>query len=157
MRSPAQPSHVFRGRLDISRYMGDWYVIAHIPTWPERKAFHSIESYRLNADSTVAIVNTFRVGAADGPLRTLRDTGFITNRTNSAEWKVMFLWPLKADYLVVDVDSEYRWAVVGVPSKKWVWIMTRTKTLDPERYEQLVERIKTIGYPIERLRRVPQE
>ena len=66
--------------VDLPRFMGDWYVIANIPTWPERDAYNAIESYRLDPDGSIATTFTFRKGAFDGPEKVMRPRGFVTRR-----------------------------------------------------------------------------
>ena len=72
--------------VDINKFMGDWYVIAHIPAFIEKNAYNAIESYALNNDGTIATTFTFNEGALDGPRKQYNPKGFVVNGTNNAEW-----------------------------------------------------------------------
>ncbi len=142
--------------VDLPRFMGDWYVIANIPTFLERGAHNAIESYRLTEDGTVATTFTFNRGSFDGPVRTLRPTGFIHDRETNAEWRMQFLWPFKAAFLVIYLDETYETTIIGVPSRKYVWVMARTPTIPESKYRDLVAFLDSVGYDTAKLQRVPQ-
>ena len=143
--------------VDLPRFMGDWYVIANIPTFIERGAHNAVESYRLDADGNVATTFTFNKGAFDGPLKTYRPTGFIYNRETNAEWRMQFLWPFKAAFLIAYLDEAYETTIIAVPSRKYVWIMARTPSIPEVKYRELVDYLKQIGYDVSKLQRVPQQ
>ena len=90
--------------VNLERFMGDWYVIANIPTWIERDAHNAVESYRLAQDGTVATTFRFRRGSFEVELKTYHPTGYILDRETNAVWGMQFLWPIKADYRIVFVD-----------------------------------------------------
>ena len=84
-------------RVDLERFMGDWYVIANIPTAPEKGAHNAVESYRLDDDGSIATTFTFREGAFDGPEKVMRPRGFVRDRESNAVWGMQFIWPIKAE------------------------------------------------------------
>jgi apolipoprotein D and lipocalin family protein len=135
--------------------MGDWYVIAHIPTFIEKEAFNAVESYRLADDGTIPTTYTFNKGSFDGPLKTYNPRGFVHNRDTRAEWRMRFVWPFKAAYLIVYLDDNYETTVIGVPDRDYAWIMARTKTIPEARYEELVALLAETGHDTAKLRRVP--
>jgi apolipoprotein D and lipocalin family protein len=90
--------------VDLPRFMGDWYVIANIPTALERGAHNAVESYRLEADGTIATTFTFRDGDFGGKLKTYHPRGFVKDRRSNAVWGMQFIWPIKADYRIVYVS-----------------------------------------------------
>lgn len=94
------PLRAIERPVDLKRFMGDWYVIAHIPTFIEDEAFNGVESYRLDTDGTIATTYVFNNGSFDGPLKTYHPTGFVHNRATNAEWRMQFVWPFKAAYLI---------------------------------------------------------
>ena len=142
--------------VDLKRFMGDWYVIAHIPTFIEDEAFNGVESYRLDTDGTIATTYVFNNGGFDGPLKTYQPTGFVHNRETNAEWRMQFVWPFKAAYLIAYLDDDYETTVIGVPDRDYVWIMARTKTIPEARYRELVKWLADNGHDVTQLRRVPQ-
>jgi len=72
--------------VDLPRFMGDWHVIAHIPTFIERQAHHAVESYTLAPDGTIATTFTFRQGGPDGPLKRYTPRGFVRDPESNATW-----------------------------------------------------------------------
>jgi apolipoprotein D and lipocalin family protein len=143
-------------RVDIPRFMGDWYVIANIPTWIEEGAHNAVESYRLDTDGTIATTFTFRKGGFDGPVKRYEPRGFILDTTSNAVWGMRFVWLFKSEYLVIHLDAEYRHTVIGRSKRDYVWIMARTPDMPEAEYQRIVDWLTTIGYDTRRLQRVPQ-
>jgi len=143
-------------RVEVPRFMGDWYVLASIPLWPERDSFNGVESYRLDADGRIRTTYTFRKGGFDGPRKTYRPVATVHDRATGAEWRMQFLWPFRAAFLIHYVADDYGSTIIGEPGLDHVWIMARTPQVAEETYRALVERAATVGYDVTRLRRVPQ-
>lgn len=143
-------------RVDLDRYMGDWYVIASIPTWPEKNAYDAVESYRRRDDGRIATTFTFRDGSADAPIKTMNPLGRVIDRQSNAIWTMQFIWPFEADYRIMRIDPGYHVVVVGREKRDYVWIMARTPTLPDAEYRRLVDFVGDQGYDLSKLRRVPQ-
>jgi apolipoprotein D and lipocalin family protein len=143
-------------QVDLQRFMGDWYVIGNIPTRPERNAFNAVESYTLQADGTIATRFRYREGAFDGELKTMNPVGTVVPGTNNAVWGMQFVWPIKAEYVIVDVDRDYQLTVIGRSDRDYAWIMARTPKIAETSYQAAVARLKALGYSVDNLRRVPQ-
>ena len=142
--------------LDLERFMGDWYVIANIPTFLEKSAHNAVESYRLNADGTVATTFTFRDGSFEGRLKTYYPKGFVSDE-NNAIWGMQFVWPIKADYRIVYLDPDYEVTVIGRNKRDFVWIMAREPQIDETRLDEIVRFLETVEYRTEEIRMVPQQ
>lgn len=142
--------------VDLERFQGDWYVVANIPTWIEKGAHGAIESYRLAEDGTIETTFTFRKGSFDGPEATYRPRGYVRNRETNAEWGMQFVWPFKAEYLVVWLDPDYRVTVIGRSARDHVWIMARTPSIPEDEYEGIVAFLAERGYDRSKIRKVPQ-
>lgn len=153
--SEGEPLRAIDRKVDLGRFMGDWYVIAHIPAFIEDEAHNALESYRLETDGTIATTYVFNNGSLDGPLKTYRPTGFVHNRETNAEWRMQFLWPFKSAYLIAYLDADYQTTIIGVPDRDLVWIMARTKTLPEARYRELVKWLADNGHDVTKLRKVP--
>ena len=143
-------------QVNLKRFMGDWYVIASIPTFLEKGAHNAVESYRLDDDSSVATTFTFNAGAFDGPLKTYHPRGFVLDPTN-ALWGMRFVWPIKADYRISYLAGDYSMTVIGREARDYVWIMARTPTIADADYRRLVEFVTREGYDASKLERVPQK
>jgi len=143
-------------QVDLSRLNGDWYVIANIPTFIEKQAFNAVETYELNERGRIETTFAFNKGAFDGPRKRYHPTGFVSDDPSNAVWGMQFIWPIKAEYRIMHVDDEYKELVVGRTKRDFVWIMSRTPTLDEARYLELTAMLKTEGYDLTGLRLVPQ-
>lgn len=146
--------------VDIPRYMGDWYVLGHIPTSEEKDAWNAVESYRLRAGTkdVVETTFTFRRGAFDGPLETMHATGYVSER-ETGRWGMHFYWwqgPFRFEYIVADLDSDYNEVVIGRSARDYVWIMARTPVIPESNWARLIRVIQKAGYDSSKLRHVPQ-
>lgn len=142
--------------IDIQRFMGDWYVIACIPTPYETEAYNAIESYQLNEDGTIATTFTFHKGAFDGPLKTYKPRGFVVNSATNATWGMQFIWPIKAEYLITYLTDDYSQTVVARNKRDYVWIMARMSEVSEADYIRIVEMLAAQGYDTSKLIKVPQ-
>lgn len=142
--------------VDLDRFMGDWYVIANIPTFIEKKAYNAIESYQRRDDGAIATTFRFRKGGFDGKLKTYNPTGFVTDDPSNAVWRMQFIWPFKGDYRIVHVDENYQYTIIGRNKRDYVWIMARTPQVSNEVYFDLVRRVRDAGYETAKLGKVPQ-
>lgn len=144
-------------QLDLPRFMGDWYVIANIPTFIEKTAHNAIENYSLNEDGSIATTFTFYDGGFAGEKKTYRPTGFITDTTSNAIWGMQFIWPIKADYRVMYLNDDYTQTVIGRIKRDYVWIMARTPTIPDADYQQLLKMLADEGYDTTLIKPVPQK
>jgi apolipoprotein D and lipocalin family protein len=142
--------------VDIDRFMGNWYVVANIPTFLEEEAHNAVESYEKNEDGTIATTFTFLDGGFDGERKEYHPTGFIKDTETNALWGMQFIWPIKADYRIVYLDRNYTKTVIGREARDYVWVMARTPTISDKEYEEIVQFIDSIGYDISKMNRVPQ-
>ncbi|NND00565.1 MAG: lipocalin family protein, partial [Gammaproteobacteria bacterium] len=136
--------------------MGDWYVIANIPTPLEKQAYNAIESYELESDGTIATTFTFRKGGFDGPLKTYHPRGFVRDQSN-AVWGMQFIWPFKADYRIIYLDEDYSLTVIGRNKRDYLWVMAREPNIPGDRLNGLLEFAESRGYDISKVNRVPQQ
>ena len=137
--------------------MGDWYVIANIPTFVEKGAHNAVESYHLNDDGTIATTFTFRKDAFDGKEKTYRPRGFVRDTTTNAEWGMQFVWPIKGDYRIIYLAEDYSTTIIGRNKRDYVWLMSREPEMPAAEYQKAVQFITEAGYDISQLQRVPQQ
>jgi apolipoprotein D and lipocalin family protein len=142
--------------VDLEQYMGDWYVIAHIPVFLEKDAYNAIESYRLDGER-IETTFTFREGGFDGPVKTYNPNAIVTDPETNAVWGMQFVWPFRADFRIVYLDDGYTTTIIGRNKRDYVWIMAREPAIDEGKYEMLVSLVDDMGYDISKLRRVPQQ
>ena len=143
--------------VDLDRFMGDWYVIATIPTFLERDAYNPIETYKLNSDGTIATTFTFNKGSLNGPTKIYRPRGFVKDRRTNAIWDMQFVWPIKADYRIVYLDDDYQQTIIGRNSRDFVWVMARTPRISEQDYLNLVTMVGSLGYNLNDLQKATHE
>jgi apolipoprotein D and lipocalin family protein len=143
--------------VDIERFMGDWYVIANIPTFIEKNAHNALERYDLNDDGTIATTFTFREGSFNGELKKYQPTGFIENKETNALWGMQFIWPIKGDFRIVYLDRDYTQTIIGRQARDYVWLMARTPSISEEDYQALIQVVQELGYDTTKINRVPQQ
>ncbi len=139
--------------VDLDRFMGDWYVIATIPTFLERDAYNPIETYKRDSDGSIATTFTFNKGSLNGPTKIYRPRGFVKDKRTNAIWGMQFVWPIKADYRIVYLDDNYQQTIIGRTSRDYVWIMARTSTISQQDYLKLVARVNSLGYDLDKLQK----
>ena len=142
--------------VDLERFMGDWYVIANIPTFLEKGAHNAVENYALNDDGTIATTFTFRADSFDGKEKEYTPKGFVKNTETNALWGMRFIWPIKADYRIVYLDEDYTQTIIARQKRDFIWIMARTPEISDADYDRLVEFSASIGYDVSKIERVPQ-
>ena len=148
-------------RIDVQQYMGKWYEIAHLPMYFQRKCVGDTTArYSLNADQSITVLNSCRT--ATGKMDTAEGIAYAKNAGNS-QLKVSFLpkglrWlPFtKGDYWVLRIDPEYKVALVGGPSNKYLWILSKTPNLDQATYQSYLETARQYGYDISKVVKTPQ-
>jgi len=147
--------------IDLERFMGDWFVIGFIPIslpfFSEEGAHNGVESYRLTDDGVIETTYTFRDGGFDGPERRFTPKGWVYDHDTRTEWRMQFVWPFKAAYLIVHLDDDYENTIVGVPDRGNVWILSRSAQMSDEEYQRLLNEAASLGYDVTRVKRVPQQ
>ena len=143
--------------VDLTRYMGDWYVIGSIPTFLERHAYNAVESYALRQDGAIQTTFRFRERSFNGPLKTMHPVGSVEPGTGRAVWRVQFIWPFKAEYRIAYLDDSYQTVIVARTKRDYVWIMARTPSIPDPVYRDLTGRVSAMGYDVKELRKVPQQ
>ena len=142
--------------LDLERFMGNWYVIASIPTSFEKNAYNAVESYRLADDGSIETTFRFNKGGFDGPEKIYRSRAYVMDNASNAYWGMQFVWPFKAEYRVVYLAPDYSLTIIGRSKRDYVWIMARTPFITDANYTQALALIASYGYDIQRVKKVPQ-
>ncbi|NDG85362.1 MAG: hypothetical protein EBX52_10065 [Proteobacteria bacterium] len=133
--------------VDRDRYMGTWYVQAGRFTSLENDAYNATEIYRWNeAEERIDIVFHFNKGSFNGPLKSIPQKAWIADSQTHATWKVSPFWPLKFTYLILLIDPDYQWTVVGVPSQSYLWVMSRKPRFPKEETLKILKTVEEAGY-----------
>ena len=155
-QSTAFPPIALAKDVDLQRFMGDWHVIANIPTFIEKGAHNAVESYRLAPDGTIETTFTFRDGGFDGAEKRYHPRGYVQPQSGNAVWGMQFVWPFKADYRIAYVDRDYRVTVVAREKRDYIWIMARETQIPEADYQKLIGFAAGHGYDVSKIERVPQ-
>lgn len=141
--------------VELPRFMGDWYVIANIPTPFEKGAHNPVESYRLDNNGTIATTFSFNKQSFEGEKKSFSSRGFVKNKSTNATWGMQFVWPIKADYRVIYLDPDYQYTVIGRKARDYLWIMARNLEISDEKYTELVDFAVSMGYAADKIQRAP--
>ena len=134
-------------KVELTRYVGLWYEISSIPFFFAKGCVCSTANYTANADGTIRVENSCD---RDGKRDLAVAKAWPVDETNS-KLKVEFFWPFSADYWIVALDADYKWAVVSNPSRSLLWILSRTPHLEQGVYESVVSDLKNNQFPVEQL------
>lgn len=145
-------------QVNLDLFMGDWYVIANIPTFIEKGAHNAVESYRRKSDTEIATTFSFNQDSFSGPQKTYHPTGFVDlAKPSNAEWGMQFLWPFKSEFIIVYVDPAYEYTIIGRTKRDYLWIMARKPQIDPRELEKLIQIAVDEGYRSSDILMVPQQ
>ncbi len=140
-------------RVDLKRYLGKWYEIAHLPAKFQDGCSETTATYSLNDDRTISVRNECK---RNGKLKTAKGKAKVVDQATGAKLKVSFFWPFYGDYWIVKLGSNYEYSVVGNPDRKYLWILSRTPQMDEKLFSELTEFAKSKGFDTMRLIRTIQ-
>jgi apolipoprotein D and lipocalin family protein len=140
-------------RVELQRYLGKWYELARYEAGFQRGCEAVTADYSLRPDGDLRVVNTCRQDSPTGAERSAEAVAKVVEASNGSKLKVSFFGPFFGDYWVLDRAPDYSWAIVGEPSGKYLWILSRTQKVTLKKYEQLLTRASTLGYDVSMLRR----
>jgi len=100
---------------------------------------------------------TFNKGSFTGKKKSVAQKGWVENKETNAHWLVQPFWPLKLDYLILDLDPDYQWTIVGVSSQSYVWIMTRNPNPSENFINSLIKKLDDINYSSKDIKLIPQQ
>lgn len=143
--------------VDLSRYQGTWYEIARYPNRFQHGCRDSRATYTLLNDGKVAVLNEC-YDEKSGKLRKAKGTARVIDKKTNAKLKVSFFWPFSGDYWIIDLGKNYEYAVVGHPTRKYLWVLSRKNRMEEDLFQIIAGRLKIQGYDPDRLiRREPKE
>lgn len=145
--------------VDLTRYAGTWYEIARLPMWFQRHCIDSKAVYTVRPDGAVGVHNECVTDS--GKVEQAEGVATVVDATTNAKLNVVFdNWfarlfgsSRQGNYWILDLDADYRTAVVGTPDRRYLWILARSPRLDEASYQRLVEVGRGLGYPTDELLR----
>jgi apolipoprotein D and lipocalin family protein len=140
-------------QVDLQRYAGRWYEIAAYPMFFQRQCVgDTTADYTLRDDGRIDVLNRCRTTSGHAQAR---GVAWAVEDSRNARLKVSFFWPFRADYWVIGLADDYRWAVVGEPGRRYLWILARTPALSSADLESARAAARAQGYDLEPLRSTP--
>ncbi len=143
-------------RVELNRYVGEWYEIAAYPQKFQRGCTGTRARYSLRSDGDIDVVNRCRIGTLEGKEKVAQGRARVVDRTTNAKLEVSFFRPFWGDYWIIALDADYQYAAVGHPSRDYLWILSRTPTMDAATYEALLSELGAKGYELDRLKQTLQ-
>ena len=145
-------------KVNIDRFMGRWYVHGYTPIIVDKNAHNAIEHYRLDADKKIQTTYQFRDGGFDAEINTLTPVGWVDEKVDSnAEWRMQFIWPFTADYIILHLDDDYSETIIAHPSRKYAWVMLRSDKVSNADYDRLLSKLKAVGYDTSLMQKLPHD
>lgn len=144
-------------QVELESFMGRWYVHGYTPILVDKEAHNAIEHYRLDADAKIQTTYQFRDGGFDGELKTYTPVGWVHDEASNAEWRMQFIWPFRAEYVILHVDDNYTETVIAHPNRKYAWVMLRSRQVSEADYERLIRKLEAVGFDRKNLQRLPQD
>ena len=136
--------------VDLGRYIGKWYEIAAFPMFFQRQCTgDTTAEYALRPDGDIAVVNRCRT---EGGFDEAVGKAWPVPGTGNAQLKVSFFWPFRSDYWVIGLDGDYRWAVVGNPNRKYLWVLSRTPQLPKDQLDLALQAAASQGFDLGQLK-----
>ena len=142
--------------FDLQRYLGTWYEVARLDHRFERGLSRVSADYALNADGTVRVRNRGFDAAASEWQEAIGKARFVDDPT-SGYLKVSFFGPFYGSYVVFELDPQYRYAFISGPDTSYLWLLSRTPTVDPAVYARFLELSAAAGFDTAALIRVAQQ
>lgn len=139
--------------VDLQRYLGTWYEISSFPQSFQRGCSFTTATYSLRDDGDIEVVNRCR---KNGKPTEAKGRARVVDTATNAKLKVSFFRPFWGDYWIIELGDDYQYAVVGHPGRDYLWVLSRTPTMDAATYDAIVARAQAQGFDTGRLVRTVQ-
>lgn len=143
--------------VDLKKYAGTWYEIASFPQRFQKGCTCTTAEYSLTDKEYVIVENRCRKDSVTGKLSYIKGKAFVDENSGNAKLKVQFFWPFKGKYWIIDLADDYSYAVVGHPNRNYLWILSRTSTMNDATYQKIISKIKENGFDSAKIKRTKQE
>lgn len=142
--------------VDLARYAGLWYEVASLPAPFQEECFCTEARYTLREDGEIEVLNSCRKGSTGGPIEVVKARARVVPGSRNAKLELEFFGDSKGDYWIIGLDPEYKWALVGHPSRRYLWVLSRTPRLGSGDLEAVKALASSKGYSLDKLRLTPQ-
>ena len=142
--------------VDLQKYSGKWFEIASFPQRFQKGCNCTTAEYTLTSKNYLIVENRCKKDSLNGKSLYIKGKVFSEKNTDNAKLKVQFFWPFKGKYWIIDLAADYSYAVVGHPNRNYLWILSRTASMDNVVYQKIVSRIEANGYDVSKILKTKQ-
>lgn len=134
--------------VELEKYLGKWYEIAHLPARFQEGCSDTTATYTLSKDGSISVLNEC---IRNGKVKKAKGKAKVVDKSSGAKLRVTFFRPFYGDYWIIKLGNDYDYAVVGTPNRKYLWILSRTPQMDDNLFSSLIEFVKSKGFNVENL------
>jgi len=142
--------------VDLKTYAGKWYEIASFPQRFQKGCNCTTAEYTLTDKDYIIVENRCNRDSINGKESYIKGKAFVVKNSGNAKLKVQFFWPFKSKYWIIDLADDYSYAVIGHPNRKYLWILSRTATMNDSTYQAILSRLVEKGFDISKIKRTNQ-
>lgn len=143
--------------VSLDKYMGQWYEIVRLPNGFEKGLICVTAEYSLRPDGKVTVINSGRKESKNNKLKTAKGKAWVPDKNKTGQLKVQFFWPFAGNYYIFHLDEKnYQYALVGDPSRKYFWLLSRTPQIENDLYSSLMEIARDNGFDVKKFYKTPQ-
>lgn len=142
--------------VELNRYLGRWYELGSYPAPFQDGCSATHADYSLNTDGTIRVLNSCRKGGLSGKEEIVEGQAEIVENSKNAKLRVSFFGPFYGDYWVLDHASDYSWSIVGEPSGRYLWLLSRSAHPSTTALKQIEQKAAELGYDMSLLRKTAQ-
>ncbi len=143
--------------VNLKKYSGTWYEIARLPNRFEKGLECVTATYTLRSDGKIEVVNKGRKTGELNKISKIKGVAWVPDKRYPGRLKVRFFWPFSGKYYILDLDKNYRYALVGEPSRKYLWVLSKDKHIDSDIYHRLIEKAAGYGFETARVIKINQD
>jgi len=137
--------------VNLEKYAGKWFEIAKLPNRFEKGLECATATYTIKKNGKIEVFNQAYLSNNKSKVKNIKGTAWVPDSAYPGRLKVRFFWPFSGDYQIIYLDEQYNHVLVGSPSRKYLWILARTKQIDDATYNKLLEIAKTNGFDINKV------
>ena len=143
--------------VDIQKYTGTWYEILRLPNTFEAGLKCTTANYSIKENGDIKVINSGHKIDAPSEIKTSTGTAWVPNPEEPTKLKVRFFWPFSGNYWILALDPDYKYVMIGEPTREYLWILSREATLSEVTINTLLTQAKSQGFDISKLERIAQD
>lgn len=144
-------------KVDLQKYSGKWYEIARFPNRFEKGLVCVTANYTIKENGKIEVINKGYLSEETKKFKTAKGVAWVPDDKFPGQLKVRFFWPFSGKYYIIALDRNYQYVLVGDPSRKFLWVLSRTKNLSENIYSELLKIAGENGFDTQKLIRIKQD